>query len=254
MKHIISYSGGLNSFATAERVIAKHGKENTLLVFTDTKSEDIDLYRFLDDTVKFLGAEFIKLEDGRNIWEVFNDMNFMSNSRVDNCSQILKRSLFKRWLKKNFKPSEACLYVGFDWNETHRLPKMEKRYKPYQVFAPLMEPPYIEKNDIRFRLKEICIKQPRLYDLGFQHNNCGGFCVKTGQAQFKLLWQKLPEQYAYHEAEQEKLFARIGQHGFIRTTIDGKMRYLSLREFREEILEAGKKIDELDFGGCGCFV
>ena len=254
MKHIVSYSGGLNSFATAERVIEKHGKENVLLVFTDTKSEDEDLYRFLNDTVKFLGAEFITLMEGRNIWQVFNDMNFMSNSRVDNCSQILKRSLFKRWLKKNFKPSEAILYVGFDWNETHRLPKMERRYKPYQVFAPLMEAPYIDKNDIRIRLKEIGIKQPYLYELGFQHNNCGGFCVKAGTAQFKLLYEKMPFVYASHEAKQEELFKRIGSHGFLRVVRNKKIRYMSLKEFREEILDTGEKIDEFDFGGCGCFV
>ena len=254
MKHIVSYSGGLNSFATAERVIAAHGVKNTLLVFTDTKSEDEDLYRFLYETVAFLGAEVVTLTEGRNIWQVFNDMNFMSNSRVDNCSQILKRSLFKRWLKKNFKPDEACIYVGFDWNETHRLPKMEKRYRPYKVYAPLMNPPYIEKNDIRYRLKQLKIRQPRLYDMGFEHNNCGGFCVKAGQAQFKLMWQKMPERYAQHEAEQEKLFARIGQHGFLRRTEDGVLRYLSLKQFREEILEQGKKIDGTDIGGCGCFI
>jgi len=253
MKHIVSYSGGLNSFATAERVINKNGKENVVLVFTDTKSEDEDLYRFLDETIKFLGCEYIRLADGRNIWQVFWDMNFMSNSRVDNCSQILKRSLFKRWLKKNYKPKEAILYVGFDWNETHRLPKMQKRYSPFQVKAPLMDAPYIEKTDIMARCKEIGIEIPKLYKLGFMHNNCGGFCVKTGQAQFKILLQKMPERYVYHEAEQEKLFAKIGKHGFIRLTKDGVMNYLSLKEFREHLQNKGE-IDEHDFGGCGCFV
>ena len=253
MKHIVSYSGGLNSFATAERVLAVEDKQDVLLVFTDTKTEDEDLYRFLDETVKFFGCEIVKLADGRNIWQVFNDMNFMSNSRVDNCSQILKRSLFKRWLKKNFTSSEAIIYMGFDWNESHRLPKVQKRYKPYQVKAPLMEPPYLNKRDMMDRLKLLGIEVPKLYKLGFQHNNCGGFCVKTGQAQFKKLLVTLPSRYAYHEEEQEKLFSRIGQHGFIRMRIDGVQNYLSLKQFRE-YLERDGKIDEFDFGGCGCFV
>src|SRR3990167_571917 len=250
MKHIISYSGGLNSFATAERIINKFGKENVILVFTDTKSEDEDLYRFIIETVEWFEVEYISLADGRNIWEVFNDMNFMSNSRVDNCSQILKRSLFKRWLKKNYRPNECIIYVGFDWNEIHRLPKMQKRYKPYTVEAPLMEKPLLEKRDIIKMLETVGIKIPKLYKLGFQHNNCGGFCVKAGQAQFKQLLRVMPERYAYHESEQEKLFARIGKHGFIAQTKDGKKKYLSMKQFREH-LEAGGKIDEFDFGGCG---
>lgn len=254
MRHIVSYSGGLNSFACAERVIAKHGKDATLLVFTDTKSEDPDLYRFITETVAFLGVEYQILADGRDIWQVFNDMNFMSNSRVDNCSQILKRSLFKRWLKKNYKLNEATIYVGFDWNESHRLPKMERRYKPYAIQAPLMEKPYIDKYHIMARLKEIGIRHPKLYDLGFAHNNCGGFYIKAGQAQFALMYKHMPERYKYHEEQQEALFARIGQHGFLRVTEGGVLKYLSLKQFREQFLDCKKEVDMFDIGGCGCFV
>jgi len=35
------------------------------------------------------------------------------------------------------------------------------------------------------------IALPRLYGLGFSHNNCGGFCIKAGQANFKLLLEIL---------------------------------------------------------------
>lgn len=59
IKHIIFYSGGIGSWGTAKRVIAKHGKENVILMFTDTKMEDEDLYRFLYETVR----EIYKFED-----------------------------------------------------------------------------------------------------------------------------------------------------------------------------------------------
>ena len=88
MKQIVSYSGGLGSFMAAHLTVAKHGKENTLLVFTDTKTEDEDLYRFLNQTSDALGCEFITLADGRNIWEVFTDVRFQGNSRIDPCSKI----------------------------------------------------------------------------------------------------------------------------------------------------------------------
>lgn len=48
MKHIVLYSGGLGSYFTAKRLIERGiPKEDIVLLFTDTKIEDIDLYRFL---------------------------------------------------------------------------------------------------------------------------------------------------------------------------------------------------------------
>ena len=40
---------------------------------------------------------------------------------------------------------------------------------------------------------------------------------------------------------------------FLRMTIDKKMNYLSLKEFRKHI-ESEKQIDIFDIGGCGCFL
>ena len=117
----------------------------------------------------------------------------------------------------------------------------------------MTEAPFMEKADIIKVLEGMGIEPPRLYAMGFPHNNCGGFCIKTGQAQFKLLLEKMPDLYRWHEEEQEKLFAEIGEHGFIRMTVDGELKYLSLKNFREH-LEAKKPVDQHEFGGCGCFV
>jgi PP-loop superfamily ATP-utilizing enzyme len=57
MKHIVSFSGGMGSFAEAKSCVDKYGKENVLLLFSDTLMEDEDLYRFLMETVAFLDCE-----------------------------------------------------------------------------------------------------------------------------------------------------------------------------------------------------
>ena len=101
--------------------------------------------------------------------------------------------------------------------------------------------------------KEIGIKHPRLYDHGFAHNNCGGFCIKSGQGQFFKLLKIFPDRYARHEKEQENLFTKIKPHGFIRMTIDQEPKYLTLREFRKYV-EGDGQIDLFETGGCGCFV
>ena len=51
--HIVSFSGGMGSFAEAYYCVQEFGKENVVLLFCDTLTEDPDLYRFVDDCIKF---------------------------------------------------------------------------------------------------------------------------------------------------------------------------------------------------------
>lgn len=236
-------------------VAKKYGPKNTILVFFDTKTKDEDLYRFLYEGAEHIGAELLRLEDGRDIWEVFSDTKIMGNSRIDPCSRILKREPFKKYMEKWHSPESDTLHVGINWDEQHRLERMRRHWAPWKVEAPLCWEPLTTHADMLNYLKEHKIELPRLYKMGFPHNNCGGFCIKTGQAQMKLLLEKMPERYAYHEQKQEALFKELGKkHGFIRQTINGELKYLTLKQFREQI-EANPDMQMgFDFGGCGCFV
>lgn len=241
----------------AVRVSQQYGQEDMLLVFTDTTNEDEDLYRFLKESAAFLSpAKLIWLKDGRNIWQVFEDVKYQGNSRVDPCSRVLKRELFRKWLEENYSPEGCILYYGIGWDEIHRLRKIDEALHPYKVEAPMTRKPYLCQRDIIAYVKDVGIAPPRLYALGFPHNNCGGFCVKTGQAQMKLLYETMPERYKEHEEAQEALFKSSGKKNpFIRMRVDGELKYLSLREFRE-ILEDERRsqVDLFDYGGCGCFI
>ena len=98
MKYIVSYSGGIGSAITAQMVVDKYGAENTVLLFSDTNMEDPDLYRFNKDVSNLLQVPITRIADGRTPWEVFEDVKFIGNSRIDPCSQILKRELIKKWI------------------------------------------------------------------------------------------------------------------------------------------------------------
>src|SRR5690348_12113868 len=52
-RHVVMFSGGVGSFAAADRVVRQHGRDVTLL-FADTLIEDADLYRFLVEGAAFL--------------------------------------------------------------------------------------------------------------------------------------------------------------------------------------------------------
>lgn len=253
VKHLVMFSGGAVSWATGKRVVATHGPDNVGLLFADTKMEDEDLYRFLDEAAVNVGAPLIRIADGRTPWQVMADEKIIGNSRIDPCSKILKRELLDRWRNEYCDPDKTTIYLGLDWTEEHRLKRVQARVKPWRYEAPMMEPPFLSKADILEWMKREGIEPPRLYKLGFPHNNCGGFCIKAGQAQFALLLRTMPERYAYHERQEQEMRKIVGDHSVLRCRKGGKAKPLTLLEFRLRI-EAQQPFDEFEWGGCACAV
>lgn len=259
MKHIVFFSGGIGSYFTAKRVIEAVGKENTLLLFTDTLMEDSDLYRFMNETVQLLGCEFISIADGRTPWDIFEQEQFIGNSKFANCSKYLKQRMSKRWLKKNYKPSECILYLGIDWTEEHRTKAPIKNWHPYEVRFPMCNEPFLTKQEMIDSLKDEGIEIPRLYKLGYAHNNCGGFCVRGGQGHFKHLLETQPDLYKFHEDKEQALSKSIlektgEKRSILKKIVKGETVFLTLKELREQIEKEPSQIDMFDIGGCGCFV
>lgn len=270
--HVVMYSGGLGSWATAVLVlqdIAEDGDRVTLL-FADVKGastsphvgEDEDTYRFIRETAAdFIGhssdltVELITVADGRDIWQVFKDDRFLGNSRLANCSKYLKQKPARDWLEANTDPDTSVVYVGIDWTEAHRIPAIVRGYQPWRAVAPLTEPPYYTREQLEGWLRDIGIELPRLYRAGFPHNNCGGGCVRAGQAQFALLLREHPERFRYWEDSEQELRDHLDADvSILRDRTNGQSRPMTLREFREGIEAQTQLFDPNDFGGCGCFV
>jgi hypothetical protein len=252
----VFYSGGIGSYTTAKRVIEKVGKENVILLFTDTKIEDEDLYRFLDDTSKQLDIPVTYVADGRTPWEVFKDVKFLGNSRIAQCSHILKQDAASKWIKANFKPDECTLYLGIDWTEEQRTASPKRNWSPYVVEFPMCEEPYVTKEEMLAELKNVNIEIPRLYKLGFAHNNCGGGCVRAGQGHFINLLKTMPDRFKEWEENEQKMRDYLGKDvSILRRQRNHVKEYITLRQLREEWESNNtEQIDLFDIGGCGCFV
>lgn len=254
MKHIVMYSGGIGSWMTAKRVVEKYGKENTLLLFTDTLIEDEDLYRFLDETAKQLDVELVKIADGRTPFEIFQEVKFLGNSRIAHCSKILKQDTSREWIHANYKPDECILYLGIDWTEKHRVKAPREGWAPYTVKFPMCVEPYLSKDEMIFELNQCGIKTPRLYEMGFSHNNCGGFCCRAGQGHFANLLDKMPERFDHYEKLELETIDMIGKNVAMMTKQEnGVKRPYTMKNLREDI-QQNQEIDQYDIGGCGCFV
>lgn len=255
IKHLVPFSGGVCSWAAARRVVEKHGVEHTVLLFADTKMEDEDLYRFLDEAAANVGAPLVKIADGRNPWEVMRDERIIAGGMTgaDPCSKKLKRELMDRWFRANCT-LETITHLGLDWTEAHRLVRLREKAPSRLWEAPMAEAPYLTKHQMREWLAREGIKEPRLYGLGFPHNNCGGFCVKAGQAQFALLLKTMPERFAFHEGKENEMREYLGKDYSILTEQKrGRKYFLPLSELRHRV-EQQLPLDMFDWGGCGCAI
>jgi hypothetical protein len=273
---VVQFSGGLGSWGAARAAVRRVGAENVTLLFADTLIEDDDLYRFIDevrtqDSV-LAGVRFVRLADGRTPWQVFRDVKFIGNTRADPCSMILKRDLLRKWIEEHVDPEDALIVLGIDWTEIERFDRAVPRWEPYTLWAPLCDDHSVSKDDLLLELKAEGIARPRLYEMGFPHNNCGGFCIKAGQAHFKLLLEKLPERYLAHELEEEATRQHLGKdvsilrdrskagvaayeatHGTREGQVD-KTVPLTLRRFREKLGVNAADYDPEEWGGCGCAI
>lgn len=297
--HVMFSSGGIGSWASAKRIIKSGVKVKKLhLLFTDTFIEDEDLYRFLIETsadiykadvsdlierckdippmdkpeerklfLLELGASTMErmpqihwTHDGRDVWEVLNDKKFMSNSRIAHCSEYIKQKAAQKYVKKVFPDVEnTILYLGIDWSEIHRMFAPSKNWFPYTALFPMVAEPLMVKEEMIEACEEIGIEQPKLYKLGFVHNNCGGFCVRAGQGHFIRLLETMPDRFAYHEKREIELMDRLEPKLGYRPTImkkqtNGVVHSFSLTELREQYYQDSKQLDLFDIGGCGCFV
>lgn len=251
MRYAVQFSGGAASYVAAKLILEEIPADDVSLVFADTKIEDQDLYRFLDDAERRLNHPITRIAEGRDPWTVFFDERMMGNSRVDPCSKILKRQLLDKWRKANCA-DDCTVVIGYDANENHRLETLKSRMAPLNVRAPLIERG-IWKEQVLEIVQRDGLKLPRLYTMGFPHNNCGGFCVKAGQASFALLLEFLPDRYAAHEAKEEAFREFIGKDvSIMRDRRGGKSKPLTMRAFRERHQLQPSLTDRFDFGGCNC--
>lgn len=255
MTVLVQFSTGAGSAEVAVRCVEMHGRENVHLISADTAVEDDDNWRFGEEVWEFLGRPtWHRIRDGRTPMEVGKYKRVVPNNRMAVCSRILKREPLRKFLDEHYDPATDVVALGFDWTEDHRLAKSVEPWKPWTITAPLMEPPFLQKADILQAWRDRGIEPPRLYALGFSHANCGGGCVRGGQAQWALLLRTLPDRYRQWEAEEEDIREYLGKDvSMMRETRKGETVPLTLRNFRLRLESSPTLFEDDEWGACGCF-
>jgi hypothetical protein len=185
--------------------------------------------------------------------QVGRDERVVPNNRLAVCSRVLKRELLRGYIDANCPPDETIVYLGYDWTEPHRLDAAREPWQPYRVACPLMDAPQVRKDELIAEWRARGIEPPSLYADGFAHANCGGGCVRSGQAQWRLLLTKRPAVYAEWEREEEQTRALLDKDvAILRDRHNGQVYPLPLRAFRQRLEAAPTLFDASDWGACGC--
>lgn len=261
---VVNFSFGIGSFCAAKRMCQEFGPKNVTLVFADVKSEDEDTYAWGRAAAKYLGAQLLEIAEGRTPWQVFEDENFIGNSRVDMCSRILKRQFIDKEMKYMYNQRRTLRVFGIHWSEYDRFFRIDKKTGKHlgiyprmvengwtRVRAPMCERPLIGYDEMEQWVKDAGLWQQKLYRLGFPHANCGGECVKQGQGGWALLYRTMPERFIKRRDWEETMRKRLGDVSILKERRNGKIFTLPLAELQRRI-DNGEKCGR-DMGGCSCF-
>lgn len=251
--HIVQFSTGAGSAEVAWRVVAEHGPDDVVLLAADTLVEDDDNWRFGYEVAAALGLEITRLADGRTPMQVGRDVRVVPNNRMAVCSRVLKRDLLRAHMDATWDPATSIAYLGFDWTETHRYDAALPHWAPWTIAAPLIDPPYVNKPDLLDLWRARGIEPPRLYAQGFTHANCGGACVRGGQAQWANLLRVNRDRFLDWENDEQQTRELLGKDvSILRDRTGGSLTPLTLGAFRERLDSQPALFDPDDWGACGC--
>ena len=180
-------SAGVSSF------IAGYVIKDTVdeFIYTHIDNQHPDSLRFIKDCEKVLGKKITILQSQyKSVDNVIKTFGFINGPYGAKCTEILKKRVRKEW---EYGKKDLTYVWGFDCSKRERA-RAERTLQSMPEFK--HEFPLIERNltkeDCHGLLKQLGIKRPKMYDLGYRNNNCIG-CVKGGMGYWNRIRKDFPE-------------------------------------------------------------
>jgi hypothetical protein len=248
---IVSLSGGLGSAVAAERAIQKHGRENVILWFADVLDENEDLYRFLHDLMRRWGGRLFWYTDGRRPAEVWTEHQLIPNSLIAPCTFSLKVQPFRDFIQA--MRALPIVYIGYKPHETKRHHKTLQSYAEalpdVRVEYPLLWQPQETRDLMAVCEQELGIDPPLLYKLGYDFNNCGGGCCRSGIKAWTRTALFFPSVFAARSAWEQQARAEGGpreHRSFAARTRNGEKQGITLQQIQLEYVPNAAKLLKLE--------
>jgi hypothetical protein len=189
---LIWFSCGASSAVAAKIVL---NSADYLSRYTDIQvlyckvaEEHSDNLRFLRDCENWLNREIKILENTKykgSIYNVFKH-NYMNTPQGSPCTRALKRQV-----RSDFSQSDDTHIFGYTYEEEKRAISFETRNPTLLVEWPLIDHILTKENCLAM-VKNAGIELPKMYQLGYEHNNCIG-CVKGGMGYWNKIRKDFPD-------------------------------------------------------------
>ena len=184
---IVWFSCGASSAIATMYAIKKY--DNCDVVYCDTGGEHPSNLKFLSDIEKLIGKEIkvLKNEKYKDHFEVFKT-GYINGIYGAKCTTELKKKLRLKYQR----PDDIHIF-GYTLEEKSRAEKFE-HYNPELFVDWILIEKGITKENCLGILWQRGIKLPKMYELGYNHNNCIG-CVKGGMGYWNQIRKDFPEHF-----------------------------------------------------------
>ena len=189
--------------AGVRRFIAGYLVKDTVdeFIYTHIDNQHPDSLRFIKDCEKVLGKKITILQSNyKSVDNVIKTFGFINGPYGAKCTEILKKRVRKEW---EYGKKDLTYVWGFDCSKRERA-RAERTLQSMPKFKhefPLIDRG-LSKEDCHGLLKQLGIKRPKMYDLGYRNNNCIG-CVKGGKGYWNKIRIDFPEVFEAR-AKQER--------------------------------------------------
>ena len=178
-------SAGVSSF------IAGYVIKDTVdeFIYTHIDNQHPDSLRFIKDCEKVLGKKITILQSNyKSVDNVIKTFGFINGPYGAKCTEILKKRVRKEW---EYGKKDLTYVWGFDVDERHRAERLLESMPEFKHEFPLIDNS-LTKQDCHAIADRLGIKRPKMYDLGYQNNNCVG-CIKGGMWYWNKIRTDFPE-------------------------------------------------------------
>ena len=198
---VVWFSCGAASAVAGKIAIKKYGKKVDI-VYCDTGGEHKSNYKFLKDCQDWYGKKIhiLKNKDYVDHFDIFRKKKFITNRYgFAYCTHELKMKL-----REKAGYCDSINIFGYTLEETKRAKKLKETNIDMLCEFPLIDS-NLSKDDALGIIWKSEIDLPKMYDLGYNHNNCIG-CVKGGMG----YWNKIRKDFPKHFKKMSKIEKEIG--------------------------------------------
>lgn len=220
MRVIVWYSDGAASAVAAHYVLehpTNYTRKDVLVIKCDTtKDEHPDNMRFRQQVERWINhpITLISSEKFIGIDDVFMRTRYMAGISGARCTTELKKLP-----RMTFQQPGDLHVFGYTADEQKRIRTFEENNPDLSCYWPLLVW-NITKDKCYQILKNANIPLPKMYTLGFDHNNCLG-CVKATSPKYWARIRKyFPEVFARRAAQSRELGVRLARYKGQRIFLD----------------------------------